>query len=772
MNLEPFKQPFRVLHLEDNEIDHLFVVATLQAEGLKCSFSLAKSKSEFTKALREAEYDLIISDYSLPSYDGLSALSAARELQAQTPFIFFSGTIGEEVAVDSLKLGAVDYILKQRPGRLIAAVRQILHSAEERARLKQSERALGESEERFRIVARTTNDVVWEWDIQNKQVWFSGNFREAFGHEFADTRISPEQWFDFIHPDEKDQVVRSISGLLACGTRIWWSEHRLRRADGSYAYIFDRASVIYDSSGHPQKMVGVKVDMSERKQAEEKIREQAALLDKATDAIIVCALNHEISFWNQGAERIYGWSSAEAVGKNLRKLLFPGELSLPLQEVEKSLKQNREWTGELSEHTKSGKIITVSARNTLIHDQQGQPKAVLIINSDITEHKQLEEQFLRAQRQESLGSLVSGIAHDLNNALVPIIVGVEILAAESLSEDAASMLRTMQSSARRSAEMVKQMLLFARGGESTKSLINPARLLKEMGKIITDTFPKSVNCQINAENDLHPVSAVSTQIHQVLMNLCVNARDAMSGTGTLTLTVGNEHWDEPRAAQLTGARAGDFVYFSVRDTGTGIPPEQLETIFQPFFTTKAPDKGTGLGLSTCLAIVKKHEGFIAVHSKLGTGTEFKVYLPAATIIPAEPAATPKILPPVRKGERIMVIDDEESILAMTRAALTNFGYVVSTAATGMEAITRFRENPAAFELIITDQVMPLLDGQATAAALRKIRPDIKIIMASGGFEAETAENLHNLHVHGFISKPFTAEKLLSVVNETLAGKEA
>ncbi|HZI32525.1 MAG TPA: ATP-binding protein, partial [Candidatus Binatia bacterium] len=487
------------------------------------------------------------------------------------------------------------------------------------------------------------------------------------------------------------------------------------------------------------------------------------------DAIIVCTLDHEITFWNQGAERIYGWSNAEAVGKNLQQLFFPREVPPQIQEAGRSMEKHGEWKGELQEHTKSGQVVTVNARYTLIRVGQGQPKAVLIINTDITEHKLLEEQFFRSQRQESLGSLVSGIAHDLNNTLMPILIGVEILEAEPLSEDAASMVHTMRSSARRSAEMVKQMLLFARGGESSKSLIRPDQLLKEMGKIINDTFPKSVTCLVRAEKNLHPLFAIPTQIHQVLMNLCVNARDAMSGDGTLTLAVENEHLDKHDAARLAGAREGDFVCFSVADTGAGIPVEQLEKIFQPFFTTKAPGKGTGLGLSTCQGIVKKHDGFITVDSKIGSGTVFKVYLPAAGVNPPEQFAKGGTALPTGRGEGILVVDDEESILAMTRAALENFGYMVSTAATGMAAITHFRGNPNAFSLVITDQVMPLMDGVTTVAALRKIRPDIKIIVASGS-EKEMKTLFQNIRTEGFIAKPFTAEKMLSVVNQVLTNK--
>ena len=664
MDTDLLKRRLRILHLEDNENDHLLVVEALAADGLDCEFVTAKSKTEFMEALVRGKYDLVISDYTLPSYDGVAALAATQAKAAGTPFIFFSGTIGDDVAVESLKDGAADYVLKQKPGRLAAAVRRALRIAEERSRRKQAEHALRQSEERLRVIAKATNDVVWEWNLQTDQVWFGENFSAAFGHH-VEPGLPSERWFDFIHPDDKSAVVSSLCAMLAAGGRVWWNEHRLRRGDGSYAHIYDRASVIYDEAHKPVRLVGIKIDMSERKEAEEKFREQAAVLDKVR-----------------------------------------------------------------------------------------------------TEHKLLEEQFLRAQRLESLGVLVSGIAHDLNNTLVPIMIGVEVLQTERLSEDAANMVRTMGNSARRSAEMIRQMLVFARGGEASKVHLQPARLLKEMARVISDTFPKSIQCRVHAGKDLSAIYCLPTQMHQVLMNLCVNARDAMPERGTLTLAAENVTLAAGDAILPAVAKPGSYVCISVTDTGTGMTPEQMGKLFQPFFTTKAPGKGTGLGLSTCQSIVKKHDGFITVRSEVNAGTEFKVYLPAADAKLEEPSATPPSALPAGSGERILVVDDEESVLAMTRAALENYGYAVSTAVNGLEAVSRFRENPAAIQLVITDHAMPLMGGEAIIAALRKIRPDIKIILASGS-DSEVEKTLKAARTNGFIAKPFTTEQLLGMVHEVL-----
>ncbi len=358
------QRPVRILHLEDNENDHVLVREMLRAEGLACEFVTVKTREDFDSVLRQSKYDLIVSDYTLPSFDGLSALSLAREVCPETPFIFFSGTIGEEAAVESLKNGAVDYVLKQRPSRLAPAIRRALRSRQERTLRKQAEKALQQSEERFRIVARATNDVVWEWDIKTNQVWFSENFQAVFGHSREDTDATLEWWLDLIHPDDKGRVTTGISALLASGGRVWWDEHRIHRANGSYAQVLDRASIMYDPTGKPQRMVGVTIDMSERKQAEEKIREQAALLDKARDAIIVADLKERIVYWNQSAERIYGWPAAEVMGKPLQEVLFHGKQPPELQETIASVKERGEWAGELHELTKDGRPVIVQGRGT------------------------------------------------------------------------------------------------------------------------------------------------------------------------------------------------------------------------------------------------------------------------------------------------------------------------------------------------------------------------------------------------------------------------
>ena len=773
MNTEFFKKQLAILHLEDNDTDHLLVSELLRENGLNCAFALARNKDEFTNQLHQSRFDLIISDFSLPSYDGLSALSIAHELHPETPFIFFSGTIGEELAVDSLRNGATDYVLKQRPRRLVAAVRRALNGVAERSRLKKAETALQQTEERLQIIARATNDVIWEWDIQTNRFLFNENFKSAFGHEADDNNFPSEKFFNLIHPADKNRIVTGLSTLLASGGRVWWSEHRLSRADGSYAYVFDRASIIYDHSSRPIRMVGVTIDVTERKLAEQKIYEQAALLDKAQDAIVVLDQNRNVSYWNQGAEKIYGWTAAEAIGKTMTELAFHGRTTSQLEEVIRTVEAHGEWLGEINEFTKDGRKVIIRSRCNLVRDEQGAPKACIIIGTDITERKQLEEQFTRAQHLESLGVLVSGIAHDLNNCLTPLAVGLVLLRDENLSVDGRDVLDMMDNTTKRSVEMIKQVLTFARGGSTVKVPLRINSMIKEMAKVIADTFPKNIQCQTVVAEDAHMISANAIQLHQVLLNLCVNARDAMPEGGLITISTENVLLNEQDVAMNPEARPGDYLCIMVCDHGNGISDENLQKIFQPFFTTKPPGKGTGLGLASSRAIIYNHSGLMTVQSECGKGATFKIFLPAVadttrTTLNASTSSAPL---PGGQGQRVLVVDDEAAILAIERATLAHYGYKVTVASNGVDALLRVKNESQPFDLIITDLSMPLMDGVDLISELKKKNPDLNFIVASGSI-ADHSKLKEHLPFITLLAKPFTTERLLHTVNDALSGRQS
>lgn len=389
----------------------------------------------------------------------------------------------------------------------------------------------------------------------------------------------------------------------------------------------------------------------ERKRAERKIREQAALLDVATDAIFVCNLKNQILFWNKAAERLYGWKEEEAIGKQTIQLWQEKNLS-QLQSAFNILLKNGAWEGELKQTTKSGNVIIVESRWTLVPEFDNKVQAVLVVNTDITQKKQLEAQFFRAQRLESIGTLASGIAHDLNNVLAPILMTAQLLESQLHDERSKRLLPILISNAKRGANLVKQVLSFTRGIEGERAMTQIKHLIVEIQQIIKETFPKSIQVSINTHPQLWTVLGNATQLHQVLMNLCVNARDAMPNGGKLEITAENIYIDENFVKMNIEARVGNYILVTIIDTGVGIPPEVLDRIFEPFFTTKELGKGTGLGLSTVLGIVKSHGGFINVLSDVNKGSKFQVYLPAQQI--PEIAEDSETELPQGNGELILV----------------------------------------------------------------------------------------------------------------------
>jgi PAS domain S-box-containing protein len=503
-----------------------------------------------------------------------------------------------------------------------------------------------------------------------------------------------------------------------------------------------------------------------RKCAEEKIIEQAALLDKSADAILVIDLNNRCTYWNRSAEALYGWAAQEVYGKTADEIVFRDRAYF--ERARALTLQRGEFSDQSCQIAKGEKPVTVETRWTLVRDDEGRPKSILIVSTDITERKKIEEQFLRTQRMESIGTLAGGIAHDLNNVLAPIMMSVEMLKEKFQDESSRRMLGILETSARRGAGMVKQVLTFARGVDGERVLLQPKHLIKDISKIIHDTFPKSIHLKLNISESLWPVLGDATQLHQVLLNLAVNARDAMPDGGTLSVAAENCVVEDRAEPPAPGLMPGYYTLIKVIDTGTGIPPEVLDRIWEPFFTTKAMGKGTGLGLSTVLGIVRSHNGVVKVQTETNKGTGFFIYLPAQDSTLGAPAEEgPKQLP-VGNGELILAIDDEAAILRMTQETLETFGYRVVTARDGAEAVATYTAHRHEIRGVITDLLMPHMDGPSTIRVLRKLNPNVKVIAASGLVEAEKLKDVTGLESIPFLMKPYTAEKLLTTLQQVLA----
>ncbi|KYC40875.1 hybrid sensor histidine kinase/response regulator [Scytonema hofmannii PCC 7110] len=518
-----------------------------------------------------------------------------------------------------------------------------------------------------------------------------------------------------------------------------------------------------------QQNLRLEEEISERKQAEQKIHEQAALLDITTDAILVRGLNNEIHYWNKGAEQLYGWTAVEVIGKNANELLYQIETLPQLQEIKKKLTESGTWQGELNQVHKKGQRLIVASRWTLIRDKDGQPKSILIVNTDITEKKQLESQLLRAQRLESIGTLAGGIAHDLNNIFTPILASAQLLQMKlpHLDERNLQVLKIIENNTRRGAALVKQVLQFARGVEGKRTIVQIGSLFLEIEQIVRETFPKSIEFYTSVKPDLWAVFGDATHLHQVLMNLIVNARDAMPDGGILSFTAENQFIDEHYARIHLEASVGPYVAIAVTDTGIGMSSEIADRIFEPFFTTKEFGKGTGLGLSTVRGIIKSHSGFVTVDSKIGEGTEFKVFLPAVAV-----TATPLVEDlelPKGNGELILVVDDEINILETTKISLEAYNYKVLTAGNGIDAIALYAQHKHEINLVLVDMMMPLMDGAVTIRTIQKLNSNAVIVAVSGLSGDKLAGTTG---VKAFISKPYLAEELLQTLHSVLCHKSS
>jgi len=471
-----------------------------------------------------------------------------------------------------------------------------------------------------------------------------------------------------------------------------------------------------------------------------------------------------ISYWNTSAERLYGIPAAEAIGSQAAVLLGEGPGSAA-ELAEADALTKGEWTGEIRHLSKDGSELFVESRWTLVRDEAGTPSTILVVNTDITERKKVDEQFLRAQRLESIGALASGIAHDLNNVFAPIMLATDLMGQVD-SDEVPRLVTMLRASAQRGADMVKQVLMFVRGTSAEKDPIFITRVAGEVSRLMRETLPCSIRVKAEVPKQIAAVLADPTQIHQVLMNLCVNARDAMPDGGELLVRVDEVDVGADKAAEHGTAQPGKYVRITVGDTGTGIPPSVREKIFDPFFTTKAPGKGTGLGLATVVSIVAGHNGFLELESQVGKGTRFLIYLPTCEATD-EAEAKPEELQPRGNGELLLVVDDEQSIREITKLTLEAHGYRVVLASDGADALSVFVQNRESVRLVLTDIMMPILNGSAFIHALRRIEPAIAVLAFSAGERSNPL--LGSLEEMGvaLIRKPASPGQLLTGVANAL-----
>jgi PAS domain S-box-containing protein len=634
---------------------------------------------------------------------------------------------------------------------------------------KQAEQALRESEERFRQTAESAGEWIWEVDASGLYTFASPVVETILGYK-PEEIVGRKHFYDFFAPRVREELKKAALETFARKEPLRNLVNSNLHKNGSEVILETTAVPVLDERANLLGYRGADTDITDRKQAEQALRQSEeryrAVMAQSADGIYLldgdtkCILEANRAF-------------AQMLGYTLEEM--PG-LSMYDFNVADREDMDRRFQGllrgeappliERQFRRKDGSLLPVWLSANLIFF--GEKKVVSTLVRDLTEKKAMEAQFLRAQRMESIGLLAGGIAHDLNNILTPILINTELLV-RTFPEQGKQMLSSIAAAAQRGSEIVKQILTFSRGMEGEHLLLSPKHLLREMEGFLRETFPKSITIETEIGKDLWSLQGDPTQLHQVLLNLCLNAKDAMEKGGKLTLSAENLSLDEAYAGMHPSAQVGPYLLFTVADTGKGIPPEHLDRIFDPFFTTKERGQGTGLGLSTVHGIVKGHGGFLNVYSELGRGTKFRVYLPASPSAEMAKAKKERAPLPSGKGELILVVEDEASIREITQAALEACGYQVMAACDGSEAVALYAQHGKEIQAVITDMAMPIMDGAATIRALQKMNPEIKVIATTGMDADKVVSEMNREVVKAFLQKPFTAERLLRTLAEVLKG---
>jgi PAS domain S-box-containing protein len=631
-----------------------------------------------------------------------------------------------------------------------------------------SEAALRLSQERFDYVTRATEDALWDRNFVDNTIWWNDGLERLFGGK---VEPSSEWARERIHPDDREQVVRRMDEAIGGSGQQWSCEYRLRRHDGTYAFVYERGFVVRDAAGAAVRVFGALTDLSDRKRREDVLREQATLLDRAKDAIIVRGLDRRIRYWNKAAASIYGIPRDDAIGRRVEDVVAYDD-PVAFEAADAEVFAKGEWSGRFRQAGPDGKSITVDGHWTLLRDEGNHPVGVLKIHTDVTERVELERRLAQSQKLEAIGQLTGGIAHDFNN-LLTVIVGNADTLAEELSDrtDVLPLVDMIRTAGERGAELTRHLLAFARRQALEPRTVRPDELVDGMRNLLRRTLGENVELAVEHAADIAQVLVDPAQFESALLNLCINARDAMPGGGKLMIETANVILDQNYTEQRADVVPGDYVRISISDTGTGMSAEDAARAFEPFFTTKARGQGTGLGLSMVYGFVKQSGGHVAIYSELGHGTVVTLYLRQARDH-VEPVRVVEPTDIAGRGERILLVEDDDLVRAHAVQLLTSLGYGVVVASNGPEALAQLRENIPC-DLLFTDVIMPGgLTGPRLAEAAHVLRPGLPVLYTSGYTENAI---IHHGRVDpgiNLLHKPYRKAELAAKLRAVLDEKAA
>jgi PAS domain S-box-containing protein len=761
--------PLHVLLIENSAADAELNLRELQRAGFKCRPQVVASPTEFLAHVGRFPFDVVLADYRLPSWNGMDAFTAMRRAGHDVPFILVTGILGEEVAVECIKQGVTDYVLKEHLARLPLVVARALEERALRDARGLMVQALRQSEANSLFLFAHNPLPMWVFDMETLQI---RQVNDAALRHYGYERIEFLQMAATdLHPAE--EVLRLLARFQDPNPKEQRpTEWRHRRKDSS---VIDVEMFVHqmEYSGQPAALV-VAQDITERKRAEEERQKFFTLVENSRDFIAVADLQDNVEYVNPAGRAMVGIESAEAVkGTHSIDYVIPADLPLVHDLILPMLLTSGHWQGELRfRNRRTAQILNMDCVGFQVKDQKtGEPRYVATVSRDMSERRALEQQLRHAQKFEAIGQLAGGIAHDFNNVIGAILGWAELGEEQAAAGNPTlrSYFKKIHAQCDRVTALVQQLLAFARRQILEPRNFSLNQTVRDVLNLLDKVIGKDIEIKTNLAEDLSPVRADPTQIEQVLMNLCINSRDAMPTGGRISIETQNVAFSEEECRRGAGLQPGRFVELRVTDTGTGMDAATRERIFEPFFTTKSTGKGTGLGLATVYGIVEQHGGFIRVESQPGQGSTFRVFLPVNETPAADEARAAVVEEqPVRGGaETILLADDHDGICEMAQSILTTKGYHVLLARDGEEAVHVFAANRDRISLVLLDVIMPRRSGPEVFAAIEALKPGIPVIFATG-YSNETA-TLADLVKRGIpvLRKPYSPSLLCRRVREAL-----
>ena len=757
----------RLLIIEDSEDDALLIVRNLQRAGYAPSYERVDTEAGVRAALNRGPWDVIVSDFNMPQFTGTDALNLLRERDQDTPFIFVSGTIGEDVAVEAMRAGAQDYVTKGNLRRLVPAIEREVRDAAVRRERRDALRA---SEARLRAILRAALDAhitmdeagtITSWNPQAEAI-FGWTEPDVLGRRLSDVIVPPAH---------REVHLRGIQRFLATGEGPILNrrlELTALRSDGQEFPV--ELAVTPIRLGDSWTFSAFLRDITERKGAEDALRRSEEryrlLFDAGPHPMWVYDIDTlRFITVNDAAVRHYGYSRAEFLEMTIEQIRRREDVPALRQHLAEVRAGRLDQAGVWRHQKKDGSLIDVEiVRYTLRFEGKA---AALVLAQDVTERRLLEQQLRQAQKMEAVGQLAGGIAHDFNNLLTAIF-GYADLLAEDLPPDSPGRadVSEIRTAATRASALTRQLLAFSRQQVLQPVVLNLNDVVEDLERMLQRVLGEDIEMEAHFAPDLGNTKADQGQLEQVILNLAVNARDAMPTGGKLTIETANVELDEHYAQTHRPVVSGRYVMVAVSDTGVGMDAATQARIFEPFFTTKDPGKGTGLGLATAYGIVKQSGGYIWVYSEVGRGATFKIYLPRVDA-PAQAVAAPPELQTVAGTETVLLAEDDPLLLPLARQVLSRLGYTVLEARTPADAVAVAEAHAGVIHLLVSDVVMPGESGLQLARRLLEVRPNLRVLYMSG--YSDEAIVRHGLLDPGttFLQKPFTPTALARKVRELL-----